>query len=246
MSTAVKKENIFGLSIEERAPLSVAVSRRIREAIVSGKVSVGTELPSEKELAKELGVGRSTVREALRILQAQGLLSGGDTVSTARPKVTAEQTVHIAAHTMENALRLGQVPLKDLLELRLLIESTAFRQAAERQDAASITEAKQALEVMKADKVDIETFRAADLSFHRALVAGSGNIAFTMVMGVLRSAISGHLGEALQEERHPRATMAKLAAEHEAILVAVEHGHHRRAADLVTEHIEGFYKGKIS
>jgi DNA-binding FadR family transcriptional regulator len=241
VSSAEKKASPFTLTVEERAPLSVAVSRRIREAIVSGNISIGTELPSEKDLARDLGVGRSTVREALRILQAQGLLSGGDTVSTARPRVSADQTMSMAANTMENALRLGQVPLRDLVELRLLIEGSAIRLAAENRDPEALAVAHEAVAEMKVRNVDIETFRAADLRFHHGLVAAGGNVAFTMVMTVLRNAISGHLGEALLRVPSSRAAMTALTSEHEAILHAVEHGRPKRATELVTDHIRAFY-----
>ena len=242
MSSAVKAPSPFAPSAEERAPLSIAVSRRIREAIVSGKISVGTELPSEKDLARELGVGRSTVREALRILQAQGLLSGGDTVSTLRPRVSADQTLTTAASTMENVLRLGQVPLRDLVELRVLIEGAAIRHAAEEGDATALAEARAALAVMKTPRIDIETFRAADLRFHRCLTTAGGNVAFALVIGVLRTAISSHLGEALLRVPNAKKTMAALTKEHEEILDAVEHGRGKRAAELVTEHIRAFYE----
>ena len=138
MADPAEKPKLFALRAEERAPLSVTVSRRLREAIMSGQIAVGTELPGENELARDLGVGRSTVREALRILQAQGLLSGGDTVSTQRPRVSAEQTMSMAAHTMESALRLGQVPLGDLVRLRLVIEGAAVQEAAARAESASV------------------------------------------------------------------------------------------------------------
>ncbi len=244
MATDVKPRPPFTLSAAERAPLSIAVARRLREVIVSGQMSVGTELPSEKDLARDLGVGRSTIREALRILQAQGLLSGGDTVSTQRPRVSADQTLSMAASTMENVLRLGQVPLADLVALRVLIEGAALREAAERGDSLALGEARKAIEIMKHPRVDIEAFRAADLQFHGALAAASGNVAFGLVMGVLRSAVSGHLGEALLRVENPRATMKKLTAEHEEILVAVEGGHGARASQLVTGHIRAFYEGE--
>ncbi len=231
----------FALSAEERAPLSIAVSRRLREAIVSGKISLGTELPSEKDLARDLGVGRSTVREALRILQAQGLLSGGDTVSTQRPRVSADQTLSTAASTMENVLRLGQVPLRDLVELRLIIEGAAVYQAAAGPEALALEEAREALAAMKAPRIDIEAFRAADLRFHQSLASAGGNVAFALVMGVLRSAISGHLGEALLRVPNARVTMASLTREHEAILTAVARGRGKVARNLVTEHIRAFY-----
>ena len=208
-----------------------------------GKDTVGTELPSEKDLARDLGVGRSTVREALRILQAQGLLSGGDTVSTRRPRVSADQTLsHAAASTMENVLRLGQVPLA--------IWSSCVWSSKERDpsarprpaDATAIADAREAVEVMKTPRIDIETFRAADLRFHRALATPRGNVAFALVMGVLRTAISSHLGEALLRVPNAKKAMAALTSEHEEILDAVEHGRGKRAAELVTEHIRAFYE----
>jgi GntR family transcriptional regulator, transcriptional repressor for pyruvate dehydrogenase complex len=244
MAGAAKDRTPFtpALGVDARAPLSIAVSRRIREAIVSGKVTIGTELPSEKDLARDLGVGRSTVREALRILQAQGLLSGGDTVSTQRPRVSAEHTLSMAAHTMENVLRLGQIPLGDLVALRVLIEGSAMEQAAGLREPALLAEAREALTLMQAPRVGIEAFRAADLRFHRALAAASGNTAFALVMDVLRGAISGHLGEALLRVPNARTTMAQLTGEHEAILSAVERGRGKRASELVTEHIRSFYE----
>src|SRR5205807_2336248 len=62
-----------------RVPLSLLVARQLREAIVSGELAMGSQLPTEQELTERFGVSRSTVREALRVLQAQGLLSGGGT-----------------------------------------------------------------------------------------------------------------------------------------------------------------------
>lgn len=244
MARVAKSRTPFTLTAEDRAPLSISVSRRLREAIISGQMSIGTELPSEHDLARDLSVGRSTVREALRILQAQGLLSGGDTVSTQRPRVSADQTLSMAASTMENVLRLGQVPLDDLVALRVLIEGAAIRQAAEGGDRTAIAGARDALAAMKSARVDIETFRAADLRFHRSLAAASGNVAFGLVMGVLRSAISGHLGEALLRVPNARTTMATLTREHEAILAAVEQGRAKKAHDLVTEHIRAFYDAR--
>jgi DNA-binding FadR family transcriptional regulator len=241
-----KTASAFVLRPEERAPLSLLVSRQLRQAIVSGKVRIGAELPSEKELTQELGVGRSTVREALRILQAQGLVSGGDTVSTRRPRVSTEEVLSgAAAVAMENVIRLGQVPLDDLVELRVVIEGAAVEMAAAAAEGA-FDEARAAVEAMSAPGIEIEEFRAADLAFHRSLANAAGNAAFPLVMGVLRTAIGSHLGEALQREPHPRKAMAKLAKEHDAILKAVAGGRGKRARDLVTDHIRTFYRGRRS
>lgn len=235
----------LGLHPEARAPLAVLVSRQLRQAIVSGRVGSGAELPSEKELGEELGVGRSTVREALRILQAQGLVTGGDRVSTRRPRVSSAQGLTgAAALAMENALRLGQVPLRDLVELRVVVEGAAARAASERKGA--VAAARAAVRAMRDASGDVDAFRAADLAFHRALADASGNAAFPLVMGVLRTAIAGHLGEALLAERDPQKTMRRLVKEHEAILAAVEGGRALRAERLVAAHVRDFYEARTA
>ncbi|MFT3698606.1 MAG: FCD domain-containing protein [Kofleriaceae bacterium] len=226
------------LSAEDRLPLSVIVARRLREAIITGKLAVDEPLPSEKQLCEQLNVGRSTIREAIRILQAQGLVSGGDTVSTQRPRVSAALAATSAAAMMENVLRLGQVPLADLIELRVVIEG-AIVEAAATAETRDLTGAREALETMRESKDDIEAFRGADLQFHRALAAAAGNTAFGLVMGVLRDAISAHLGETLRKVPH---ATRRLLHEHQAIFDAVERRHVKRARQLIAEHIVDFYE----
>jgi DNA-binding FadR family transcriptional regulator len=142
---------------------------------------------------------------------------------------------------MENAVRLGQVPLGDLVELRVVLEGASV-EAAAMAAAEALESARSAVEAMKAPGIDVESFRAADVLFHRSLSTASGNVAFPLVMGVLRSAISSHLGEALHDQADVAATMKRLTREHEAILKAVEGGQGERARMLMTKHIRAFYR----
>lgn len=222
-----------------RAPLSVLVSRQIRDAIVVGDLLVGTELPSEKELTQRFGVGRSTIREALRILQAQGLVSGGDTVSTARPRVSDELTLGAAADALENVLRLGQVPLPDLVGLRLLLEDAALRSI--RPGAVELTEARRELEVMRRPGIGIAAFHDADVRFHLSLSRAGGNRAVPLVMNVLRHTISSHLLASLEQLDDAARVLERLTAEHAAILDAVEADDVERACGLMRSHVERFY-----
>jgi DNA-binding FadR family transcriptional regulator len=226
-----------------RTPLSLLVSRQLRDAIVSGELVVGTEMPTEKELTEHFHVSRSTIREALRILQAQGLLSGGDTVSTSRPKISVEQTRSSASTALENVIRLGQVPLGDLIELRVLLEGDAV--SAKAPDPAVLADARRALDAMQAPGVDVATFHEADVQFHITLAGLGGNGALPLVMAVLRDAIAGHLIEALDALDDPAPTLARLAAEHAAILDAIGRGHGTRARTLVHDHIWAFYEDEV-
>ncbi|GAA3192252.1 FadR/GntR family transcriptional regulator [Actinocorallia longicatena] len=225
-----------------RAPLSLLVSGQVRELILSGELPVGTELPSEKDLADQFGVSRSTVREAVRILQAKGLLSGGDTVSTAKPRVSGALASGSASEALESALRLGSVPLGDLVELRLVLEGAAVAKPG----AAALEDARAALETMRTPGVGVAEFHDADVRFHICLSGAGGNTAFALVMTALREAIGGHLLDALKGLEDPRPTLDRLAAEHAAILEAVENGSGERAAGLMRAHIWDFYSSALS
>lgn len=227
-----------------RTPLSLLVARQIRDAIVAGELAVGTQIPSEKELTARFDVSRSTIREALRIVQALGLLSGGDTVSTSRPRVSVDHTVARASEALENALRLGQVPLHDIIELRLALEGGAL--SAEVVDTERLTAAKAALDVMRRPDVDVATFHAADVQFHICLAGVGGNAAFPLVMGVLRDAIAGHLLDALDAMDDARPVLSRLAAEHGAIVDAIEAGDGPLAAKLVRAHVWDFYTRDVA
>jgi len=214
------------------------VARQLREAIVSGRLAVGTELPSEKDLGAQLGVSRSTVREALRVLQAQGLLSGGDTVSTTRPRVSGDLTTASASQALENAVRMQRVRLDDLVELRLLLEGAAVRSA---RPGSALADARAALELMQVPGIDVATLHAADVRFHECLARAGGNEVIPLVMAVLRDAIAGHLRRALEALPDPAPVIEALVGEHLAILDAVERGAGDEAAEAVRAHIWDFY-----
>jgi GntR family transcriptional repressor for pyruvate dehydrogenase complex len=165
-----------------RAPLSLLVSDQIRDSILAGSLAIGTELPSEKELAEQFDVSRSTIREAVRILQAKGLLSGGDTVSTARPRVSDALASTSASEALENAVRLGRIPLADLVELRQVVEGAAVSAVSKDR----LDDARAALEIMRTPGVDVVTFHDADVRFHICLAGAGGNTAFVLVMTALR------------------------------------------------------------
>ena len=222
-------------------PLALAVSGRIRAAILDGTLPVGESLPTEAELAQTFSVGRSTVREALRVLQAQGLVTGADTVSTARPRVTHENTADSAATALSAAVQVGAVPLHDLVELRVLLEAAALRGVSVVPEAAYV-----AVERMRqaAAAGSAAEFHDADVDFHVALAGAGGNKAFGLVMTVLRDGIASYLMRELDALEDSTATLGVLLTEHEAIVDAIVRGESDYAAMLVEKHVRGFYEGR--
>ena len=240
----------------ERNPVYLQVADQLREEILAGRLAPGEALPTERDLAQTFGVSRTSVREALRVLQAQHLVSGGDRTAPYRTTVAEETSTDSLRLALVHLLRLRGVGLADLVELRCALEASALRRVAGRcaggggkpEDAPppDLAEAHAALEAMRRPGIDADAFHDADVRFHVALVAASGNQAMHAIMMAVRESIAEHLLAALDGDGIERGAvadvLARLADEHAAILAAVEAGHGERAEALVRDHIEGFYR----
>ena len=235
----------------ERNPIYLQVADQLREEILAGRLAPGEALPTERDLAEQFGVSRTSVREALRVLQAQHLVSGGDRTAPYRTTVVDELSTESLRLALVHTLRLRGVGLSDLVELRCAIEASALSRAAARAAAGDIpaehlAAAREALEEMGRPGAGADRFHAADVRFHVALVAASGNEAMHAIMMAVRESIAEHLLAALAESGDGGGpvdrVLARLTAEHGAILEAVETGDGPRAEALVREHIESFYR----
>ena len=151
-----------------RPPLGDLAAAELRERLAAGTWEIGERLPSEAELARQLGVGRSTVREAIRVLVHAGLLEtrqGAGTFALA----------HAGAAEWEGRLRSAE--LLEVCELREALELQAARLAAARRTPADLERIEMALAARDrlADEERGEAFVDADLAFHRAVVAAAHN-----------------------------------------------------------------------
>ncbi|MET7331461.1 FCD domain-containing protein [Nonomuraea sp. NPDC005650] len=157
------------------SPLVEQATQHLREQITQGEWPVGTRLPGENALAKALGVGRSTVREALRALAGAGLVqarqgSGVFVIATAIATVTAEDW----------PARLRRAAITDVYEVRMMVETQAARMAAQRRTEEDVAALQEALEARaRAAARDDAAFVDADIALHAAVVAAAGNPVLT-------------------------------------------------------------------
>src|SRR5207247_3195652 len=124
-----------------RPSIYMEVAGQIRRAILEGTMSSGERLPPERELARQFGVSRATVREALRHLQAQGLLAARGRTSPLETAGPAEAVARFR-EALVDAVRLQEVPLSDLVELRIAIEAGALARAGPAEIHARLEEAR--------------------------------------------------------------------------------------------------------
>jgi GntR family transcriptional repressor for pyruvate dehydrogenase complex len=221
-----------------RPPIYVQVADQIRSAILERSLASGERLPPERVLSQQFGVSRATVREALRHLEAQGLLASKGRTS---PMQTAspEGAISRFCEALTHVVRLRSVSLPDLVELRLAIESAALVRAAASPVDACLDMAREALATMAGDDVGAEAFYAADAAFHAALVAASGNQALHLIMLAVKDSIGVHIAESLDARTFAK-IRGRLIREHEALLRAVEAGHGKSAVAHLRKHLS-FY-----
>ncbi|MEV4472507.1 FCD domain-containing protein [Nonomuraea sp. NPDC049504] len=153
------------------SPLVEQATEHLREQITQGEWPVGTRLPGENTLAKTLGVGRSTVREALRALAGAGL-------------VQARQGSGVYVIATEPAedwpARLRRAAITDVYEVRVIVETQAARLAAERRTEEDVVALEAALASRaRAADGDDAAFVAADIALHAAVVAAARNPVLT-------------------------------------------------------------------
>ncbi len=219
------------------------VLARIEGDLAAGRLEVGGRLPAERVLAERYGVARSSVREAIRVLEAMGLIrtatgSGPEAGATLIADPAAPIGAAIRWHLTSRHL-----PVADIVATRILIESWAMREAATRQaaGAADLGSAWALLAAMDAPGLAATEFLALDTRFHVAVAQSAGNAVIAAIMSAMREGIESYVTESVAGLPDWPAMATLLRTEHAAMLEAVADGKPDLAASLVTAHIAGFY-----
>ena len=220
------------------------VLQHIEAQLVSGELKPGDHLPAERTLAAELGVGRSSVREAIRVLEVLGLIrtqtgSGPQSgaIIIARPSggMAALVRLQVAAHGFAVA---------DVVKTRVVLESAVVEELAATDAAdrdARLSESRDLLDAMESAALSRDEFLTLDQSFHRALAVASGNEVIASMMTGLRDSIEAYVRVGASFLPDWSATVDRLRHEHRAVLAAVEAGDADAARTRIRQHIETYH-----
>ncbi|MCQ9180516.1 FCD domain-containing protein [Streptomyces sp. IBSBF 2953] len=218
------------------SPLVEQAAEALRARIAAGHWPVGAKLPGETTLAKELGVGRSTVREALRALAGAGLV---------RPRQGVGVFV-VATEPVEDwPTRLRRAAVTDVYEVRTAVEVHAARLAARRRGPEDLAAIEAALTGRRAAAdADDAGFVDADIAFHAAVVAAARNPVladlFAEFTPVLRQGLVDLLALTGLREHDPNTGDET----HEALLRAIREGDEEGAAQVLARELDDPFDGR--
>jgi GntR family transcriptional regulator, transcriptional repressor for pyruvate dehydrogenase complex len=220
----------FGTVGGRRLPQMLVDS--ITETILREGLEPGTRLPSEREMCEQFGVGRGTLREALRVLEAEGLVTvgprseGGRTVSSPNPRRLIRLLVVL--------LIAWDTTLLDVHRARLAIQPLVARTAAERSDPEAVSKLHHSVELLEGLIDDEGAFIAENQRFHRLLGEATGNPVLVVISAALISVFDGNAMGA-----HYSAATRRYAIEtHAKIVDAIATGNAKKAEAIALLHIE--------
>lgn len=203
------------LQMNEYLPLRDVVFQTLRQAILRGRLQPGERL-MEIHLAQKLGVSRTPVREAIRMLELEGLV----TMVPRRGAIVADITVS---------------DLEDVLEVREALEELAVRKACQNMTGEQLEKLKQAAERFSGClKEDLMASAQADVEFHEIICEATKNKRLVQILNNIREQIYRYRLENLKD----RSSHANLVEEHAAICRALEERSEEKASEAIRIHIE--------
>ncbi len=218
----------------ERVSRTQAVVDGLLDAIIAGRLEAGQPLPPEGELAEQFGVSRLTMREGVRLLQAQGVIVA---VPGTRHRIapTDEWTGLDAVVRHAQSAGARERSSLEMLEMRMMFETGAAEFAAGRRTEAHLAEMAALLEEMQAahERADVDAFVAADLAFHDVIIRAAENRILVASMRPLTTMLQATRSEtsAIPDIRE------HALEEHAAVLDAMRTGSGAAARQAMRSHM---------
>ena len=207
------------------AMVSDQVLQRLEEMIYRHRP--GEKLPTELQLAQQLGVGRSTVRECLKALSAKKIIER-------RPDGTyvTDQLQDCLADPLNLMVNMEIGRVEDLVELREVLEVAAARLAAHRASQEDLMELERTNWLMQRPGITMDEMQQQDIAFHTAMARASGNPVLLDLLGAVRQVVANHV-EDLQAIQPVQPESVQM---HQGLIQAIQ----QRDGDLAAQRMQAY------
>lgn len=230
-------EAIWEIQPVQRVSLSDKIVEQIIDLISRDVLKPGDRLPSERDLCKRFGVGRTSLREALRSLTVMGILEGRVGEGTF---VNRGNSKHLEK-TLQWGMLLDAKTVQDLIETRLMLESESASLAAVRATVQDLEAIRATVMGMAGALAQREEFLAHDLEFHLLIAQASKNSILFSLLGTTRGYLQEWIKRTLGQGEEATDTVPQRAElsvkQHEEVVEAVSAGDAERARQAMSDHI---------
>jgi DNA-binding FadR family transcriptional regulator len=219
------------------------LARDLRNRIVRGELKDGETLPSEAELVTQFQVSRPTLREALRILESESLLTV-TRGSRGGPRIHMPNPRHAARH-FGLVLQSRGTTLADIYQARLLIEPSCARLVALDSRRGALAILRQVIALERETFEDDVAHSKASARFHRALIEVTGNPPLMLLMAMLTHIYESHLSTAAiaaSVRAIDAVSKQRGIAAHEKLVALIQAGDGDKAETFWRQHLEGIEK----
>lgn len=220
------------------------IVEQIEDAIATGSLRPGERLPSERELVTQFGASRSTVREALRVLESNGIVRSrpGDPHG---PEILPFSP-HGLAKQMTRLTRVDQLSIADLVSFRMILDGSANMLAARLRSVPELAAIEKTIVVMEqAIDAGFEEFSEADVAFHDAVARASRNAMVQVCNSVVRGVVLSLISDKVTRARNSKALMRESLRHHQEVLEAIRAGDGPAAARISRQNLYDYYAGYV-
>ena len=213
---------------------------QVDEAVASGRLRPGERLPSERELVSQFAASRATVREALRVLESNGVVRShpGD---PSGPEVLPFSTERLEKQ-ITRLTQLNGLSLTELIGTRMILDSSANWLAARLRSEDDLAALDDTITAMR-DSIDLgyESFSQADVAFHEAVAQASKNKLIQVCNQVIHDVVLSLISDKIARSQHSTALMQTSLHHHEDVLAAIKSGDGHLASALSRRSMYDYY-----
>lgn len=217
-------------AMSPREPANVELTRKMLDYLLSGEFKAGQRIPSERQLAEALGVGRSAVRETVKSLSLLGLIEQRPGDGTYLTKSNSD----LLPRVIEWGLLLGERRVHELIEIRHHLEIILAGLAAERRTQDQLQRMQTLIAEMTDAGDDYPRYVEADIAFHLEIAAASGNAGLAGILESVQSLLRVWATRVISAAKETKTSLAM----HIAILEAIEKQDANGTRAAMTAHMD--------
>lgn len=217
----------------------------VQNAIATGELTAGDRLPSERELVDKFGIGRASVREALRVLENMELVRSQP--RDPRGPLVLPMSVGPVRRSISMLTSAGGFDLAELVQFRMIVDASAnLLAAARRTDAQLLALERNMARMRESMSYGYETFSKADLEFHEIIAEAAGNKLVQMYGDVTREAVLTLIERTILDAHDRTALMLQSIRHHRAVFTAIADSDGLRASRLARETLYSYYAAHVA